>query len=188
MLFRSGVGEDGPTHQPIEHLSQFRALPNFYTFRPADASENIKAWKKALTMQSPTAFVCSRQGLKVLKDERVFGDVENGAYLLKQRENATITIMASGSEVILALQTACALEKNGIFANIVSVPCFDLLLEQDKEYVAKIIDPKTRVYAVEAARGLEYYKYADVVFGMDSFGASGPADKLLMSLDLQLIN
>ena len=173
-----GVGEDGPTHQPIEHLSQFRALPNFYTFRPADASENIKAWKKALTMQSPTAFVCSRQGLKVLKDERVFGDVENGAYLLKQRENATITIMASGSEVILALQTACALEKNGIFANIVSVPCFDLLLEQDKEYVAKIIDPKTRVYAVEAARGLEYYKYADVVFGMDTFGASGPADTL----------
>lgn len=173
-----GVGEDGPTHQPIEHLSQFRALPNFYTFRPADASENIDSWKIALKMKAPTAFVCSRQGLKVLKDEKVYGTVANGAYLLKQRENANITIMASGSEVMLALQTACALEKEGIFANIVSVPCFDLLLEQDESYINKIIDPETKVYAVEAARALEYYKFADVVFGMDTFGASGPAPEL----------
>ncbi|MGE4463005.1 MAG: transketolase C-terminal domain-containing protein, partial [Arcobacter sp.] len=174
-----GVGEDGPTHQPIEHLSQFRALPNFYTFRPADASENVEAWKVALKMKAPTAFVCSRQGLKVLKDERAYGNVSNGAYLLKQRENANITIMASGSELMLALQTACSLEEEeGIIANVVSVPCFDLLMEQSKEYVEKIIDPKTKVYAVEAARGLEYYKYADVVFGMETFGASGPANDL----------
>ncbi|MEN5387330.1 transketolase [Aliarcobacter skirrowii] len=173
-----GVGEDGPTHQPIEHLGQFRALPNFYTFRPADASENVDSWKVALKMKAPTAFVCSRQGLKVLKDEKAYGDVCNGGYLLKQRENANITIMASGSEVMLALQTACALEKDGIIANIVSVPCFDLLLEQSEDYINKIIDPKTRVYAVEASRALEYYKFADVVFGMDTFGASGPADKL----------
>ncbi len=168
-----GVGEDGPTHQPIEHLSQFRAMPNFYVFRPADANENVESWKVALKMNSPSAFVCSRQGLQVLKDEKAYGNVSNGGYLLKQRENANITIMASGSEVMLALQTACALEKNGINANIVSVPCFDLLLEQDKSYIEKIIDKNTRVYAVEAARGLEYYKYADIVFGMDSFGASG---------------
>lgn len=168
-----GVGEDGPTHQPIEHLSQFRAMPNFYVFRPADANENVESWKVALKMNAPSAFVCSRQGLQVLKDEKAYGNVANGGYLLKQRENANITIMASGSEVMLALQTACALEKNGIIANIVSVPCFDLLLEQDKSYIEKIIDKNTRVYAVEAARGLEYYKYADVVIGMDSFGASG---------------
>ena len=84
-------------------------------------------------MNAPTAFVCSRQGLKVLKDDKAFGDVCNGGYLLTKRENATITIMASGSEVNLALQTACALEKEGILANIVSVPCFDLLLEQSKD-------------------------------------------------------
>ena len=173
-----GVGEDGPTHQPIEHLSQFRALPNFYTFRPADATENVESWKVALKLKAPSAFVCSRQGLKVLKDERAYGNVSNGAYLLRQRENANITIMASGSELMLALQTACQLESEGIFANIVSVPCFDLLMEQSKEYVEKIIDPKTKVYAVEAARGLEYYKYADVVFGMETFGASGPANDL----------
>ncbi|QKF83215.1 transketolase [Halarcobacter ebronensis] len=173
-----GVGEDGPTHQPIEHLSQFRALPNFYTFRPADATENIASWKVALKMKAPSAFVCSRQGLQVLKDERAFGEVANGAYLLKKRENATVTLMASGSEVMLSLQVACVLDKEGIKANVVSVPCFDLLLEQNKEYVDTIIDPNTKVFAIEAARGLEYYKYADVVYGMDTFGASGPAGVL----------
>ncbi len=173
-----GVGEDGPTHQPIEHLSQFRALPNFYTFRPADATENIESWKVALKLNAPSAFVCSRQGLEVLKSQKAFGEVANGAYLLKQRENATVTIMASGSEVMLALKTACLLEEEGILANIVSVPCFDLFLEQDKEYILKVIDKNTKVFAVEAARALEYYKFADVVYGMDTFGASGPADKL----------
>ncbi|MGA1940523.1 transketolase [Arcobacter sp. YIC-310] len=173
-----GVGEDGPTHQPIEHLSQFRALPNFYTFRPADATENVEAWKTALKMSVPTAFVCSRQKLRVLKDEKAFGEVSNGAYLLKKRDNANITIMASGSELMLALQTACQLEKEGIYANIVSVPCYDLFIEQDKEYIDQVIDKNTKVYAVEAARGLEYYRFADVVFGMDTFGASGPAGDL----------
>ena len=173
-----GVGEDGPTHQPIEHLSQFRALPNFYTFRPADASENVESWKIALKMNAPTAFVCSRQGLKVLKDKREIGTVANGGYLIKKRDGATVTIMASGSELMLAMQSACQLEKDGIKANIVSVPCFDLLLEQDKSYIDSIIDPSTKVFAVEAARGLEYYKFADVVYGMDTFGASAPAGEL----------
>eukprot|EP00767_Chilomastix_cuspidata_P007179 gnl/Chilomastix_cuspidata/7765.p1 GENE.gnl/Chilomastix_cuspidata/7765~~gnl/Chilomastix_cuspidata/7765.p1 ORF type:complete len:638 (-),score=-10.86 gnl/Chilomastix_cuspidata/7765:917-2830(-) len=173
-----GVGEDGPTHQPIEHLSQFRALPNFYTFRPADATENVDSWKVALKMSAPTAFVCSRQNLEVLKPEKAYGDVSNGGYLLKEREGATITIMASGSEVSLALKTANELEKDGIKANIVSVPCFDLLIEQDKEYISKIIKPDTKVFAVEAARGMEYYKFADEVFGMDTFGASAPAGEL----------
>jgi len=173
-----GVGEDGPTHQPIEHLGQFRSLPNFYTFRPADATENVESWKTALKMSAPTAFVCSRQGLKVLKDEKAFGEVSNGAYLLKKRENANVTIMASGSEVMLALQTACQLEAEGIYANIVSVPCYDLFVEQDKSYIDQVIDKNTKVYAVEAARGLEYYRFADVVYGMDTFGASGPAGDL----------
>ncbi|MBP7741963.1 MAG: transketolase [Aliarcobacter sp.] len=173
-----GVGEDGPTHQPIEHLSQFRALPNFYTFRPADASENVEAWKVALKMNAPTAFVCSRQGLTVLKDKRAFGTVAKGAYLLKKRENANATIMASGSELMLALQTACALEEAGIIANVVSVPCFDLFLEQEDAYIDQVIDKNTQVFAVEAARGLEYYRFADKVYGMDTFGASGPAGDL----------
>lgn len=168
-----GVGEDGPTHQPIEHLTQFRALPNFYVFRPADATENVACWKIALKLNAPSAFVLSRQKLDVLKPEKDFGDVENGAYLIKKRENATVTIIANGSELMLSLKTACELEDEGILANVVSAPCYDLLCEQSKEYIDTIIDPKTKVFAIEAARGLEWYKFADVIIGMDGFGRSG---------------
>ena len=135
--------------------------------------------KKALTMEAPTAFVCSRQKLKTLKPTREIGEVANGGYLLAKRENATVTLMASGSEVMLCLQTACHLEDNfGIKCNIVSVPCFDLLCEQDKEYIDSIINPNTTVVAVELASAMEYYKFADHVIGMDDFGESGPASEL----------
>jgi transketolase len=173
-----GVGEDGPTHQPIEHLTQFRALPNFYVFRPADATENVACWKTALKLNAPSAFVCSRQGLETLKPSKDYGDVSHGGYLIKKRENATVTIMASGSELMLALKTGCFLEEEGIIANIVSVPCYDLFVEQGQEYIDNVIDKNTKVFALEAARALEYYKFASVVIGMDSFGASGPADEL----------
>ncbi len=174
-----GVGEDGATHQPIEQLSQFRAMPNFYTFRPADATENVRCWQKALTMSAPTAFVCSRQKLKTLKPTKEYGDVENGGYLLTRREGATVTLMASGSEVMLALQTACHLEDDyDIKCNIVSVPCFDLLCEQPQEYIDTIINPTHIKIAIEASRSFEWYKFADHFIGMDSFGASGPANEL----------
>ena len=175
-----GVGEDGPTHQPIEQLSQFRAMPNFYTFRPADASENVECWKKALGMKnSPSAFVLSRQKLQTLKaGEIAFGEVQRGGYLIKKRENATLTIIASGSELMPSLKAACHLELAGINANVVSVPCFDLFIEQDREYIDKVIDPNTKVLAVEAASGNEWYRFADEVLGMNSFGASAPASEL----------
>jgi transketolase len=173
-----GVGEDGPTHQPIEHLSQFRALPNFYVYRPADGAENVKCWQKAISMKrSPSAFVCSRQNLPLLPNA-VRGDVENGGYLLVERADATVTIMASGSEVALAIETAELLQGRGIAANVVSVPCFDLLLEQPQSYIESIIKPETKRLAIEAARGLEWYRFADTVIAMDGFGASAPADKL----------
>ena len=179
-----GVGEDRPTHQPIEQLSQFRALPNFYVYRPCDGRENVKAWQKALSMQAPAAFVCSRQKLKALKDDRAYGDVENGGYLLTKRDNATLTLMASGSEVFTALQTGCRLAKLGIQANIVSVPCFDLFVEQDKAYIDAVIDPKTKVVAIEASAGVEWYRFADEVIGMKRFGASGPAELLFEKFGL----
>ncbi len=173
-----GVGEDGPTHQPIEHLSQFRALPNFYVYRPADGAENVKCWQKALSMKSsPSAFVCSRQNLPVLGSP-IKGDVENGGYLLEERAKATVTLMASGSEVSLALETAKELGARGMIANVVSVPCFDLLLEQPQSYIDSIIKPESKKVAIEAARGLEWYRFADTVIAMDGFGASAPADQL----------
>ena len=173
-----GVGEDGPTHEPIEHLSQFRALPNFYVWRPADGSENIAAWKTALTMtKSPSAFVCSRQSLAIVPAP-VKGEISRGGYLLASDENATVTLMASGSEVELALQTKEALNEKGVKVNVVSVPCYDLFIEQEKAYINEMIIPGTKKVAIEAARGLEWYRLADEVIGMETFGASAPAKEL----------
>jgi len=173
-----GVGEDGPTHQPIEHLSQFRALPNFYVWRPADGAENVAAWKVALEMKnSPSAFVCSRQNLSVLLAP-VVGDASRGGYLLSSDEDASVTLIASGSEVALALETKDLLNQKGLKVNVVSVPCYDLLIEQEKTYIDSIIKTDTKKVAIEAARGLEWYRFADEVICMDSFGASAPAGKL----------
>ncbi len=173
-----GVGEDGPTHQPIEHLSQFRALPNFYVWRPADGNENVVAWQTALGMKhSPSAFVCSRQNLALLP-AAVKGSAAQGGYLLSESADATVTLMASGSEVELAMQTAEALAAKGVVANVASIPCFDLFVEQDAAYVESIVKPGTKRVAIEAARGMEWYRIADVVVGMESFGASAPAGQL----------
>ncbi len=172
-----GVGEDGPTHQPIEQLSTLRAMPNFYTFRPADGNENALCWKAALNLRAPSAFVLSRQGLAPL-EKGEFGGVENGAYLLKRAQNAKITLIASGSEVELCVKAAEILAARGIGANVVSAPCFDLLCEQSREYVDKILDPQTKIIAVEAASALEWYKFADEIYSMKSFGESGKAGAL----------
>jgi len=173
-----GVGEDGPTHQPIEQLSQFRALPNFYVWRPADGAENVVAWQVALQMKSsPSAFVCSRQSLPVLP-KALKGDASRGGYLLSASKDATITLIASGSEVSLALEVKDELKRAGVCAAVVSVPCYDLFIEQEREYMDSIIDKETLKVAIEAARGLEWYRLADRVIGMDTFGASAPAAQL----------
>ncbi|WP_345985348.1 transketolase [Sulfurimonas sp. HSL-1656] len=173
-----GVGEDGPTHQPIEHLGQFRALPNFYVWRPADGNENIEAWKWALAKtDAPSAFVCSRQNLPLL-DAPAKGSAAQGGYLLSEEADAAMTLMASGSEVGLAVEVKAKLADKGIKANVVSVPCFDLFLEQDASYIAEIVKPGTKTVAIEAARGMEWYRFAETVIGMDTFGASAPAGEL----------
>ncbi|EJF06538.1 transketolase [Thiovulum sp. ES] len=173
-----GVGEDGPTHQPIEQISQFRALPNFYLFRPADANENILAWKKALQMtSSPSGFVLSRQKLPVLDLGENAGNFEKGGYTISDSENPKVVLMASGSEVSLALDSKKVLEEKGISTRV-CVPCYDLLVEQDKDYTNSLFPKDSCKVAIEMSRGLEWYKFADEVVGMDSFGASAPADKL----------
>jgi transketolase len=173
-----GVGEDGPTHQPIEHLSQFRALPNFYVWRPADGNENVAAWKVALGMKSsPSAFVTSRQKLSLLP-EAVKGSVGQGGYLLSEDADAVITLMASGSEVELAMEVKSLLGSKGVPANVVSVPCFDLFIEQEQGYVDSIVKPGLKTVAIEAARGMEWYRFADEVISMEGFGASAPAASL----------
>lgn len=172
-----GVGEDGPTHEPIEQLSTLRMLPNLYTFRPADGRENVQAWKKALEKNTSSAFILSRQKLQALPAP-LFGDVENGAYLLQEDEEATLTLLASGSEVGLCLEAGKILQAQGIKANIVSAPCFELFNEEKEEYKARILNKKTKILAVEAAKSYEWYKYADEVYKMETFGESGKAEAL----------
>jgi transketolase len=174
-----GVGEDGPTHQPIEHLTQFRALPNFYLFRPADANENVLSWKKALELTTaPSGFVLSRQKLPVLDLGSNVENFNRGGYIIRDVENPKVVLMASGSEVSLAIESAKVLNEKNISTRVVSVPCYDLLLEQDKNYINSLFPKDSLKVAVEMARGLEWYKFADEVIGMDSFGASAPAEKL----------
>ncbi len=157
------VGEDGPTHEPVEHLTALRAIPNLYVMRPADANENVNCWRAALNIDAPVVFALTRQGLKNVTPKE--NDLSKGAYILKEG-NADITLLASGSEVELAMEVA-----NEIDARVVSVPCFDLLEEQPQEFKNSLF--KGKVVAIEAARGLEWYKYADMVIGMNTFGASG---------------
>ncbi|AJC87119.1 transketolase [Campylobacter insulaenigrae] len=165
-----GVGEDGPTHQPIEQLSTFRAMPNSLTFRVGDGVENVKAWQIALKTNMPSIFVLSRQKLDALNDP-IFGDVENGAYLLKEEANAQFTLLASGSEVSLCLKTAMKLQEKNIICNVVSMPCYELFIKQDKAYMKRILQGK--VIGVEAANSNELYRICDEVYGIESFGESG---------------
>jgi transketolase len=183
-----GVGEDGPTHQPIEQLTQFRAMPGFYVWRPADANENVEAWKKALNINAPSAFVLSRQKLTILDGSRDFGGADRGGYLLKKADNPKITLIASGSEVELCVKAAKRLKDEGIEANIVSVPCYDLFLEQEREYIQTVIDKNTKVLAVEASSGDVWWRYADDVICMKSFGASAPSEKLFEKFGFSVEN
>ncbi|OOC19873.1 transketolase [Helicobacter pylori] len=170
-----GVGEDGATHQPIEQLSHLRALPHFYAFRPSDAFENKACMQVALSLNAPSALILSRQNLPVL-DEVSKEQVLKGAYVKHDAKDPIITLVASGSEVSLALESAEILERENIPTQVVSVPCFDLLVEQDESYLKELF--KGKVLVIEASRAIEWYRFADKIIGMDSFGSSAKGDKL----------
>ncbi|EJB61740.1 transketolase [Helicobacter pylori] len=170
-----GVGEDGATHQPIEQLSHLRALPHFYAFRPSDAFENKACMQVALSLNAPSALILSRQNLPVL-DEVSKEQVLKGAYVKHDAKDPIITLVASGSEVSLALESAKILERENIPTQVVSAPCFDLLIEQDESYFKELF--KGKVLVVEASRAIEWYRFADKIIGMDSFGSSAKGDKL----------
>ena len=181
-----GVGEDGATHQPIEQLSHFRAMPNLKVFRPADANENIAAWQCAFEIEGPCAFVLSRQNLRTL--EKVHKEeVKKGAYVKqKSTKPLRVTLLASGSEVSLALECALRLEEENIGVQVVSVPCLDLFLEQDKSYQDFLLQGK--VVVLEASRGLEWGAFADEMIGIDRFGASGKGEELFAYFGLSVEN
>jgi len=177
-----GIGEDGPTHQPVEHLAALRAIPNLIVIRPADANETVVAWKFALEYRDgPVALLLTRQGLPVL-DQAKYASAANlskGAYVLLGVDKPDILLLASGSEVSVALCAAEGLEKEGIKTSVVSMPCWELFEKQDQKYKDSVIPPNvTARVGIEAGIELGWHKYLGdkgIFIGMSSFGASAPA-------------
>ena len=170
-----GLGEDGPTHQPVEHLAALRAMPNLAVVRPADANEVVQAWAVALRRDAPTALVLTRQKLPVLAPARQ-GAVERGAYI--REEGDDLIIIASGSEVHLALAARALLEGDGISARVVSMPSWELFSTQPAAYREEVLPPNAPCLAVEAGRELGWCRWADDVVSLERFGASAPGDVL----------
>lgn len=179
------LGEDGPTHQPIEHYASLRAIPNLYVIRPADANEVKMAWLAALDYKGPTALILSRQNLPTLAETQVpFAEgVGRGAYILKkENRKPDYTLFATGSEVSLALSVASELEKHGKEVRVISMPCWQIFEKQPDDYRESIVggDLGKRV-SIEAGVELGWYKYIGmngISIGMDTFGASAPAGVL----------
>ncbi len=174
-----GVGEDGPTHQPIEHLAMLRATPNLYVFRPADAVETAEAYEAALAARrTPSAFALSRQNLAALRHEASRENLTaRGAYVLRDTDGARdVTFLATGSEVELAVAAAERLKAEGVKAAVVSMPCWELFEQQTPEYRAQVLGSAPRV-AIEAAARFGWDRWLGengTFIGMNGFGASGP--------------
>lgn len=179
-----GVGEDGPTHQPIEHLMSFRVMPNMTVIRPADANETVEAWKIALKRNKPVMLVLTRQNVPVL-DKKQFPieeGVEKGAYYLIEKENPDVVLIGTGSEVYLCIEASKELEKEGIKASVVSMPSWELFFEQPKEYQEKVIPkdiPKVVVEAGIKTGWKDIVSENAEIIGMESFGASAPGSVLM---------
>ncbi|MCH4210484.1 MAG: transketolase [Bacilli bacterium] len=170
------VGEDGETHQPIEQLAALRTIPGLRTIRPADAKETSEAWQLALdSVSEPTAIILSRQDLPLLAHSSSDG-VDKGAYVVSSSEKkATIELIATGSEVSLAIDVQKLLALKGIEAEVVSMPCVELFEKQSEDYKKSVLSlPKSQRYSLEMACGATWYKYADHVISLDEFGRSAP--------------
>jgi transketolase len=178
-----GVGEDGPTHQPIEHLAIMRATPNFHVFRPADAVETAEAYEIALaSRRTPSALVCSRQNLPAVRLEDSKENLTaRGAYILRDTDGKRdVTFLSTGSEVEFAIAAAETLKAEGIKAAVVSMPCWELFEQQTADYQAKVLGTAPRI-AIEAAGRFGWDRWIGAngsFIGMNGFGASGPAGQV----------
>jgi len=179
-----GLGEDGPTHQPIEHLVTLRATPNLNNWRPADIIETAVSWKEAISSKrTPHSLILSRQNLPFIeRSKEQIELIEKGGYLLSFDDKADITLISSGSEVKLIIEAAKTIAKEGLKANVVSMPCLDKFVLQDKAYRDSIIDPEIPKLVVEALHPNSWYclvNLNDIVIGMETFGESAPGNELM---------
>ena len=185
-----GVGEDGPTHQPIEHFAALRAIPNFAVLRPADANEVAEAWKVVIKRNKPAGFLLSRQNLRTV-DRTTHGavsGVEKGAYILKESSAAAkVTIIATGSEVGIALDAQIALESEGVATRVVSAPCLEWFNEQPASYRESVLPSSSLRVSIEAGIALGWREYvgdSGIIVSLDHWGASAAAGKLFTEFGL----
>ena len=180
------VGEDGPTHEPIEQLAMLRSVPNTIVLRPADANETRLAWKIALeSKDKPVVIALTRQNLPNLEATQSLENLDKGAYLVKKNENPDLTLIATGSEVSLALEVAGELEKEGKKANVVSMPSMELFRAQDASYKDQIIDKDSKKVSIEMASSFGWAEWTGndgLNISIDRFGMSGPGDKVAVEL------
>ena len=182
-----GLGEDGPTHQPIEQLTMLRAIPDLTDFRPADANETAAAWRLALERTGPSFFALTRQDLPVIDPTThdVYASVSKGAYILEDASNPQVVLIGTGSEVWPAMEAAKLLAAEGIRARVVSFPSWEIFDEQTAEYKASVLPAGVPKLAVEAGSPIGWWKYVGLdgdVIGLDRFGASAPGPKVMAEL------
>jgi transketolase len=179
-----GLGQDGPTHQPIEHLASLRAMPQMRLIRPADANETAVAWRIALESTGPTALVLTRQNVPVLEDT-AGAPVEQGAYVLVDPagvDDLDLVLIGTGSEVAVCVAAAGQLAEGGVTARVVSMPSWDLFEAQSDDYQNSVLPPSVPTLAVEAGASLGWDRWADDSVSIDRYGASAPGDVALANL------
>jgi transketolase len=185
-----GVGEDGPTHQPIEQLASLRAMPNMTVFRPADANESAWAWHTAMTLKTPATLVFTRQKLPILDPALARAGVPRGGYVAADAPNGNpdVILISAGSEVSLCIQAREKLAAEGIQARVVSIPSMELFRKQDQAYKDSVLPPAiTKRVAIEAASAFGWHEWVGLngtVIGLDRFGASGPYEEVYKALGL----
>ncbi len=178
------LGEDGPTHQPVEHMVTLRSTPNLNSWRPADLVETAVAWNEAVkSKETPTCLIFSRQGTSAIsRTEDQLCLINKGGYLIDESDNPDITLIASGSEVQLVIDAAKELKNHSISVNVVSMPSLDIFLQQSEEFQSSIVNPDQPILVVECSHPNSWYRILnrkDKVIGIESFGESAPGSELL---------
>ena len=178
-----GVGEDGPTHQPVEQLATLRAIPDLHVIRPADGNETVAAWVDAVRHDGPTALVLSRQDIEVVTDGSA---VERGAGIVVGGDDPDVVLVSTGSEVAVCVHASEQLATDGITARVVSMPSWDRFEQQDETTRDTILPPDLPILAVEAGIALGWHRYADDVISIERFGASAPGNAVLDRLGINV--
>ena len=182
-----GVGEDGPTHQPVEHLASLRAIPGLRVIRPADATETVGAWRVAVESEGPTALILTRQGVPVLEGTRADA-VAAGGYAISEPDDPGLTLVGTGSEVSVCCDAAALLAADGISARVVSLPSWELFAEQPDCEQASVLRPDLPSLAVEAGSTMGWRRWTDDAVGIDRFGASAPGAVVMEKLGISAPN